>query len=607
MKIGKPMTLHRTTQSLLTVLLTVTMLTSFIRLEASGRHKKEKVQAATTEQTLPLSEADQQRFQYFFLEAVRQQEAGRYTAAYHLLEHCLDINPLSATAHYLMSLYQAQLHNDEKTLQHLETAAALQPSNSTYEEKLAQFYIATTNYDKAAQTFENIVANNKDRTDILNILLRLYQAKQNYKQMLSTIDRVEQVEGESEQTTLARMRVYELMGDKKNAQRTLTQMAKAHPYDVIYQVMLGNWLMQNKQQREAGRIFMKALQDEPNNAYALSSLHDYYRAIKQDSLANNIAERILMGKDVPTETRLTFLQQAIKRQQRNQEDSTAIIRLFDRMMQATPNDSTIALARMEYYIRSKMPQAEINKTVEEVLRLCPDNGDARMFLVYNLWKEQDWSRIDSISTVGILYNPDQVQFRYFQGLARYYLKDEAGALQSLKQAANQLSHFSNKEMASDIYSIMAEIYFHNGNSEQAFAAYDSCIAIKPDNMMALNNYAYYLSTTGGDLKKAEQMSARTIKAEPKNATFLDTYAWILYQQQRFAEARIYIDQTLACDSDSTHSADLLEHAGDIYAKIGEKEQAIQFYKQALQAGGDAQTIEQKIALCRDKKQERKQK
>ena len=42
----------------------------------------------------PLSTVDSLRYNYFFLEAMRQQNAGNYDAAYDLLCHSLDINPL---------------------------------------------------------------------------------------------------------------------------------------------------------------------------------------------------------------------------------------------------------------------------------------------------------------------------------------------------------------------------------------------------------------------------------------------------------------------------------------------------------------------------------
>jgi tetratricopeptide (TPR) repeat protein len=123
---------------------------------------------------------------------------------------------------------------------------------------------------------------------------------------------------------------------------------------------------------------------------------------------------------------------------------------------------------------------------------------------------------------------------------------------------------------------------------EAFAAYDSCLVWKEDNIGCLNNYAYYLSELGRELNKAEQMSYRTIKAEPKNATYLDTYAWILFMQQRYSEAKIYIDQTMQCDSDT--SAVLLEHAGDIYYHCGDKEKAVALWQQALDRASENSEI-----------------
>ena len=38
-----------------------------------------------------------------------------------------------------------------------------------------------------------------------------------------------------------------------------------------------------------------------------------------------------------------------------------------------------------------------------------------------------------------------------------------------------------------------------------------------------------------DLEKALQMSAKTLEAEPLNATFLDTYAWILFRMKKYKE------------------------------------------------------------------------
>ena len=66
-----------------------------------------------------------------------------------------------------------------------------------------------------------------------------------------------------------------------------------------------------------------------------------------------------------------------------------------------------------------------------------------------------------------------------------------------------------------------------------------------------HNYAYFLSVDRKHLDKAEEMSYRTVKAEPENATYLDTYAWILFEKGKYTEARIYIDQALKNGGDSS--------------------------------------------------------
>ncbi|MBR4779301.1 MAG: hypothetical protein IK011_05400, partial [Bacteroidaceae bacterium] len=89
-----------------------------------------------------------------------------------------------------------------------------------------------------------------------------------------------------------------------------------------------------------------------------------------------------------------------------------------------------------------------------------------------------------------------------------------------------------------------------------------------------------LSLENRDLDRAEEMSRITITKEPDNGTYLDTYAWILFQKERYDEARLYMDQALKADT--TQSAVLMEHAGDIYYKCNLVDEALNYWKQALE-------------------------
>ena len=139
---------------------------------------------------------------------------------------------------------------------------------------------------------------------------------------------------------------------------------------------------------------------------------------------------------------------------------------------------------------------------------------------------------------------------------------------------------------------MGDIYHMTEQAEEAYHCYDSALVYNPSNVLVLNNYAYYLSVEEKELDKAEQMSLRTIKAEPSNPTYLDTYAWILYKQQRYEEAYTYIEQALAADS--VPSDVLYEHAGDICYRMGDTARAVDYWKQALEVQRKAEAVEQRL-------------
>lgn len=572
-----------------------------LSLPSQARRDKIKRVAPQAVKADSLSYEASRRYNYFFLEAVRQQNAGHYDAAFDLINYCLQLNPNAAEAYFMRSGYYSELNLDSLNFADLVKAATLQPSNDTYQERLAEGYLNTGKYDKAIETYENLYSNNRSRSDVLGDLVQLYKQQKDYDGMLRTIRRIEQVEGESDQTAMMKMNVYELKGDEKNAYKTLKMLADTHPIDQNYTLMLGNWLMQHKGQKEAYKLYTEALNADPSNVYAQSAMYDYYRAMSQDSLANGMMNRILLGKNTPQKSRIQFLRQAIMDNEERKDDSTEVVKLIDRVQQVVPTDTLVAQMRVAYYSMKKFPKPDVNKALSELLELQPDNAGTRMQLIQNEWDSGNWKKIDSLSTPGMLYNPDEMAFYYFSGLSRWYEKDNRGALDALQRGTRAITDKSNRETVGVIYSILGEIYHNMGNKAQSFAAYDSCLQWKPDDVVTLNNYAYYLGEEGVSLKKAEEMSAKAVKAEPKNATYLDTYAWVLYKQKRYAEAKIYIDMALKFTADSTNDATLREHAGDIYVGLKNYTSAVEFYKQALQQGGDIKTLNRKINLYRRRK------
>ena len=561
---------------------------------ASMSSKKGNHHSTSSTIYTPLDYNTSQRFKYFYLEAINQQNKGNYAAAFDLLNHCQEINPNAAEVYFMRSAYYSILKNDSLMVADIERAAALNPTNTTFMERLGQIYIGMGKFPKAIETYEKIFANTRDRDDVLNILIQLYDRQKDYDNMLHTIDRLESLEGSSEEITLARMRVLALKGDKEAELAELKSLSEKHPNDMNYHVMMGNWLLQNDRADEALKEYDYVLKMEPDNLMAQMSMLDYYRNVGEDSLANDLQEKMLINEDTPINSKMTLMRKVVADNEQEGGDSTQVLDLFHRILAKPQKTTDMHELYAAYMTLKKMPQDSINQALRDALEIAPDNAGVRLELIQAEWSKKNFDEVIRLSRAAQEYNPDEMAFYYFMGLAHFQKDERDEALNSFQRGVAQINESSNKEIVSDLYAIMGDILHEKGREKEAYAAYDSCLQWKPDNIGCLNNYAYYLSEQGKDLQRAEQMSYRTIKAEPQNSTYLDTYAWILFMQERYEESKLYIDQ--AVQNDSTVSVVILEHAGDIHAKVGEMDKALEFWRKARDKGSDSKVLIRKIKL-----------
>ena len=523
---------------------------------------------------------ERQRYDAFFLEAICQQEKGNHDAAFDLLTHCVEIDSTRSEAFFYLSRYYTYLKDKDKALAYSEKAAQLEPDNETYQETLANNYISRGKYEQAIDVMERLYAMNSDREDVLSLLVQLYEQQADYEGAIRTLSRLEILEGKSERLSMAKSELFTRKGDKKAAISEMKQLADQYPNDQNYRCLYGSTLYMNGQQKKALAIYADVLKKEPDNRGAQMAMLSHFNETGDSVQAHVWLERMLMNKNATTQDRVMLLRQVIGESEQHGGDSTQVLRLFHQVLNTPQADADLAIFCATYMNLKKMPNDSISPVLEHALALEPTNAAARLQLVGYAWEAGNRDRVISLCQDARQYNPHEMAFYYYQGIA-YYQKDQLDqALNAFQNGIGVITAQSDPSIVSDFYAVMGDILHQKGKTQEAFVAYDSCLVWKDDNIGCLNNYAYYLSELGEQLDKAEQMSYRTIKAEPKNATYLDTYAWILFMQQRYSEAKIYIDQTLQYDKDT--SAVLLEHAGDIYYQAGDATQALVYWQQALE-------------------------
>ena len=552
------------------------------------------VNAQTKVVSVPDSDTLSLSYDYYFLEAMVQRQKGNNDAAFDLLRYCIRINPQASEAYYYLAQYYTAMKDGDKALECVEKAADLCPDNAIYLETLSQHYISNQQYGQAIGVIERLYDQNKNREDLLEMLFQLYQHEKEYEKAIGVLDRMERIDGKSERLAYAKSEIYMQMGDKKAATAEIAALSKQYPNDLNYLCMYADMLLMNDQKKQALAIYQRVLGEEPENNRALASMLNYYRAEHDAQMVDSLTETILRSRQAPTEQKAYLLRQVIAENEDQGGDSTVVLNLFRRLLDVPNPEADMAALYVAYMDLKHMPKDSIRPVLEQVLDIAPDNAAARLQLVSYAWDAKDTDRVISLCQMARQYNPDEMAFYYYQGMAYYQQDRHDDALETFRNGVAVIDEDSNPAIVSDFYAVMGDLLHQKGMVREAFEAYDSCLQWKDDNIMCLNNYAYYLSELEQQLERAEQMSYRTIKAEPKNSTYLDTYAWILFKQQRYSEAKVYIEQALQNDSDS--SAVITEHAGDIYMLNKETDRALALWEDALRLAPDNKVLIRKIKL-----------
>ena len=520
--------------------------------------------------SLPAVAQSSREFDQFFLEAMIQRQKGNNAAAFDLLRHCQELNPEAPEVYYFLAQYYSALKNTEKSVDCFKKAAALQPDNVTYMETLAQIYIRQQDFAQAIPVVEKIYERDKERLDLLELLFQLYQQVGRNDKAVEVLNRIEAIDGKSERISMAKSEIFTRQGNKKGAIAEIKALAQKYPNDLNYMALYAETMMMNGQVKKALKVYDQILQQEPDNNRVLMSLRTYHQALGHQTVADSLTERVLLNGNATSEERVHLLRQEIAACEQEGGDSTRVLQLFRKMLARPQSDEDMALLCASYMNAKQMPKDSISRVLEQALAIAPDNSMARLQLVGYAWEKEDMDRVVSLCQDARQYNPDEMAFYYYQGIAFYKQEKLDEALSAFKNGIGVIKDDSNPEIVSDFYAVMGDILHQQGQAEEAFAAYDSCLVWKEDNIGCLNNYAYYLSERGERLSKAEEMSYKTIKAEPKNSTYLDTYAWILYMEKRYAEAKIYIEQAVQNLDEKQDNSVILEHADKIKLKIKEE-------------------------------------
>lgn len=212
----------------------------------------------------------------------------------------------------------------------------------------------------------------------------------------------------------------------------------------------------------------------------------------------------------------------------------------------------------------------------------------------------DWENLDRYASEGAARFPQDTTLCHYSAASKYFRKDYEGAAKMLEKLIVLQKNEPKKQLST--YSWLGDIHYKAGKRAQCFKAYDKALALDPDYVPILNNYAYFLSLQKKNLKKALSMSEKTIQAEPDNVTYLDTYGWILYLMGKPEEARIQFNHAKLYGGND--NAVILDHFATVLYELGEYRLAYSYWEKCKlkvteEDSEEVKDLEKKIAAAQE--------
>lgn len=536
-------------------------------------------------------EAERRKFDYFFYEAMNAKALRRYDEAMDLLRYCYALDSTNANVLVELGTFYNVLQEKEKAHHYLQRAVSLDPENYYYNMMLAGLSKELDRKQDVVDIYATMYRLYPDKLELLYELASAYADNGELQQAIDMLDRLEKSTGITEMVTLNKFRYYSMLEQKEKAFNEILQIIEKNPSNPAYQVLMGDLYLEDNQPEKAWEHYEKADDIDPAFPALILSRINYYEKNNRKEEARLELEKAISSSSMEVESKLQLLTRYLGILQQDQQDLTEANKLFESLFRQYPNNSRLNMI----YGNVLMLQNNKQGAMEQFQKYIADQpGDPAGYeqIIRIALPDEDMETLKAVTTQGIRHIPQEPQFYYYLGAANYQEGNYEEALRVFKEG---LEHalIENSLLKSDFYAQIGDLSYFLGRKEEAFSSYEKALQLNPQNLPVLNNYSYYLSLEKRDLDKAEMMSGITIKAEPMNPTYLDTYGWILYEQGSYIMAKIYIEKAITYSGENP-SAEVLEHYGDILSKNGEKEKAVEQWVRARELGGDAEALERKI-------------
>jgi tetratricopeptide (TPR) repeat protein len=556
------------------------------------REKRKKTESATDAAIASESES-------FFTEGEKFFILEDYAKALLYFLRANELNPANSAIAYKIAEVLIKSGKDEdfkKAEVYIEQALRLEKKNKYYYLLASNIYNSLGQFGKSTQVLEALTKEIPETEEYLYELASIYQFDKKDEEAIRAYNRAEAALGINEVSSLQKQRIFLESGRVNEAIREGEKLIEAFPDEERYVMAFAELLGTNKQLPRAIAYLENHLLQHPQSSSAKMLLGGLYRDGGQEKKSKEVLLNLFSDPQAALSSKLivlgtynaTIVQNKAKGINEAELESF-VIELFNKVESTDPNNANVNMVGGDLFLTLDRKQ-ESRDRYSKAIQLGAQGFEVWQNLLFLETQAQLYDSVILHAEQAVESFPNHGMVYYFNGYAHLRKKEFAPAVQQLEQAKKLFA--SDQAQVAEINGMLGDAYQALKQYDKSASAYDEALAFNPMNDIILNNFSYYLSLRKADLEKAEKMSSLLIKHHPDNIAYLDTHAWVLYNREKYKEAKKVMERALTLEKPTAVN---FEHYGDILYKLGNVDEAVVQWRKAKAMDSRNQEVERKIA------------
>ena len=536
-------------------------------------------------------EVDKDNFMYntHLFGALKAKSLENFEEALKQFQKCIKLNDKQAVPFYESALINKNQGNLELAEEQIKIATTLEENNRWYQLAYAEILFSNQDFKSAAVQYKKLLLSEPGNEDIYYMLADTYIYNNDFLKAIAVYDDLEENKGVNKMISMQKHKLYMELQKKKNAIKELVNLLAKFPNDIEALEILSEVYLLNDEKDKAFEIFKKLAIIAPNNGRIHLTLADYYR--EQGDNMKSFEELKLafkstkLGVDIKVRILVSYFQLlAVNDIMREQAYALAKLLIEAHPVEVKPH----AVYADILYTDNRFEEAKEQYLV--VLEKDKTKSQVWSQVLFIQAEQNDFEGMLKTSDEALTYFSTDPLFYYFNGVSNKRFKHYPEAISALEMGIEFI--IDNDMLLLEFYSSLADLYHATGDDNLSDSLYEKVLSMDAENVLVLNNYAYYLSVRKIKLERAKEMSLKCNELEKDNGTYQDTYAWILYELKEYVKAKEWMLKALTNGGDK--SAVVVEHYGDILYQLGDVESAISQWKKAKELGEASKFLNQKI-------------